>query len=304
MKTILLLLLFAWTLQANRITPNEVYSQVKLINSEVHALLDYYGVKYDDKAMQKQARIVVNLKPRDVWQKTYEIAVKINILRASHGLPIIEPVNMAPVLHLNPDLVYEQTQRILTELHIFETREGIHITHPKAKKFSGKIPLDVFIGLSEVSLALDRLNGAKFTPSYVYGEQMRVYDDITRILGELNIVDHTIPDKKNPKDMPKDVYAKSLKVLEKIKQLQIGVGIAFVDFSNFNKDAQNITPNEVYTMTQMVIAELQTLKAYLGIKTITPPAATYKTKTPVEVSQLVGWNLRKLKLIHSLSKGI
>ena len=301
MKTLLLMMLFAYNLLAGTITPNEVYSQVMLINKEVHSLLEHYGIKHSDK---EQSKIVVNLKPRDVWQKTYEIAVKINILRASYNLPIIEPVNMAPVLHLNPDLVYEQTQRILTELKIFETREGIHIVHTKAQKFSDKVPLDVFVGLTQVSLALDALNGAKFTPSYVFGEQMRVHDDITTILDELNIEDNTIPDKKNREDMPKDVYAKSLKVLDKIKQLQIGAGINFVDFSTFKKEGMRITPNEVYTMTEMIIAELQTLKAYLGIKSITPPASIYRTKTPAEASQLVGWNLRKLKLIHSLSKGL
>jgi len=53
-------------------------------------------------------------------------------------------------------------------------------------------------------------------------------------------------------------------------------------------------------MTQMVLAELQTIKAYIGIDTITPGAARYTTKTPAEVDQLMGWNLRKLDLIKSI----
>ena len=301
-KILLLMMLFVWTLSAKNITPSDVYAQVMLIKQEVYGLLRHYHVKYNPKKIKKESQIVAKLKPRDVWQKTYEIAVKINILRQTHNLPLIEPVNMAPVLHLNPDLVYEQTQRILTELKIFETRENITIHHSKVQKFQGKIPLDVFNGLTQVSIALDTLNGGKFTPSYVFGEQMRVYDDITRILNQLNIEDHTIPDKKDPNDKPKDVYEKSLKVLEKIKQLQIGVGIGFVDFSTFEKKNSAITPNEVYTLTEMIIAELQPIKAYLGVNSITPPASSYKTKTPAEVNQLVGWNLRKLKLIRSLAK--
>ena len=302
------ILLFLFALVASlwaeaKITPNEVYSQVMLIRHEVYGLLDHYGVKYDKEEIKRRSRVVANLKPRDVWQKTYEIAVKINILRKAHGLPVIEPVNMAPVLHLNPDLVYEQTQRLLTELKIFETREEISIAHPKAKRYVGKVPLDVFIALTQVSIALDTLNGKRFTPSYVFGQQMRVYDDITRILKKLKIPDNTIPDKKNPNDTPSIVFEKSLRVLEKIKQLQISVGIDFVDFSGFKKPGMEITPNEVYTITQMIIAELQTIKAYLGIEAITPPAAEYRGKTPVEVSQLVGWNLRKLQLIHSLTQG-
>lgn len=302
LKILFLITIFIGGLFAGDITPNEVYAQVMLINEEVHSLLKYYNIKHNHKKIIQRSKVVANLKPRDVWQKTYEIAVKINILRHTHGLPIIEPVNMAPVLHLNPDLVYEQTQRILTELKIYETREDIHIEHAKLEKFTGKRPLDVFIGLTQVSMMLDVLNGEKFTPSYVFGEQMRVYDDITRIINKLNLQDDTIPDKKNPKDTPSIVFDKILQLLEIIKQLQISAGIEFVDFSGFKKQGEKITPNEVYTITEMVIAELQTIKAYLGINVITPPASLYHTKTPAEVSQLVGWNIRKLRLVRSLIK--
>ena len=53
----------------------------------------------------------------------------------------------------------------------------------------------------------------------------------------------------------------------------------------------------------MILSELQTIKAYIGLKTITPAAVTYKTKTPPEVDQLMSWNLRKLELINTLSRG-
>ena len=303
MRILLLLLLPLAILWGEaKITPNEVYSQVMLIRYEVFALLDYYGIEYDKEEIKRRSFIEANLKPRNVWQKTYEIAVKINILRKAHGLPVIEPVNMAPVLHLNPDLVYEQTQRLLTELKIFETRMDISIEHPQPIRYYGKRPLDVFRALTQVSIGLDLLNGERFTPAYVFGQQMRVNDDITRILKALKIPDSTIPDKKNPSDTPAVVFKKNLQVLEKIKQLQIGVGIEFVDFSGFERGDEEITPSEVYTITQMVIAELQTIKAYIGIEKITPPAEEYDDKTPAEVSQLVGWNLRKLRLIRTLNK--
>jgi len=207
---------------------------------------------------------------------------------------------MAPVLHLNPDLVYEQTQRIQAELKIFFTRESIEFPKIKRKTYKGKTPLDVFVGLSYVSASFDELNGGRFTPSYVFGEQMRLYDDITLILQHLQISDKTIPKKKNIDATPSDVFKESMKILEKIKQLQIIAGIEFVDFKEFQKG--NETPGEVYTITQMILAELQTIKAYLEIDLITPAATKYRTKTPAEVEQLVSWNLRKLNLIKSLIK--
>lgn len=52
-------------------------------------------------------------------------------------------------------------------------------------------------------------------------------------------------------------------------------------------------------MTQMIIAELQTLKAYVGLKNyITPAASVYVNKKPADVDQLMNWNLRKIALIH------
>lgn len=302
MKKIILIFLLCFGLSAKTITPNDVYSEVMLITDEIHYLLKHYSIKHDHDGIIERTIISTKLKPRNVWQLTYEIMVKINILRQAYKLPVIEPVNMVPVLHLNPELVYEQTQRIQTELKIFMKRQNIKQPEFEVnrKTYKGKTPLDVFIGLSHISASLDELNGGRFTPSYVFGEQMRLYDDISLILQHLQIQDKTIPKKKNIHATPSDVFKESMKILEKIKQLQIMVGIDFVDFNEFQKG--NETPGEVYTITQMIIAELQTIKAHINIESVSVPAVKYNTKTPAEVEQLVSWNLRKLNLIHSLNK--
>ncbi|MEA3372349.1 MAG: hypothetical protein U9Q62_01540 [Campylobacterota bacterium] len=287
---------------AKEITENEVYAQVRLIQEHVHVLHRYFELDHlhaDEGTDQQQMK--TELKPRNVWQKSYEIMVKINLLREENKLPFIEPVNMMPVLNLNPDLVYEQTQRILTELKIFQLRMGIKSPTLKQQTFRGKTSLDVFNGLSHISTSLDELNKGGVTPSFVFAENMRLNDDITLILQHLEIADKTIPDTKNISDTPEDAFNEGMKILEKIKQLQIAAGIDFVDFSGFKKEKP--TPSDVFSITQMIIAELQTLKAYVGLRAVTPAATKYKTKTPAEVTQLMSWNLRKLSLIHSLNKG-
>lgn len=299
-KKICIALLLFVTLEAKEITPNDVYAQVMLIRDNIHYLLKYYEIKHDNKSIEKNNSENIALKPRNVWQKTYEIMIKINILRQEHGLPIIEPINMPPVAHLNPDLVYEQTQRILTELQIFETRVSIPHVKYKLQKVKHKTPTDVFSALNDISFIMDILNKNRVTLSYVFGENMRVYDDIGLILDALSIEDNTIPAKKNINSTPNDTADTGLKILEKIKQLQVLSGITFVDFSNFRKKKQ--TSSDVFSITQMIIAELQTIKAHLGVTNITPSASVYKTKTPAEVDQLMRWNLRKLELINSLRR--
>jgi len=297
-KIFFLIILLSLNIFAKEITPSEVYGQVKVISDEIHYLLEQFEVKHNHESIIKRAKISTKLKPRNVWQKSYEIMVKINILRNEYGLPTIMPVNMSPVLNLNPNLVYEQTQRILAELNIFKQRLGIKQKNFETRVYKGKTPLDVYIGLSHISMSLDELNKGGVTPSFVFGENMRVYDDIGLILQYLNIADKTIPAKKNLKATPNDTFNTGMKILEKIKQLQIVAGIDFVDFTDFRK--KNQTPSDVFSLTQMIIAELQTIKAYLKIDTITPSATQYKTKTPSEVDQLMSWNLRKLELISSL----
>ncbi|MFA6191990.1 MAG: hypothetical protein WC665_06525 [Sulfurimonas sp.] len=302
MKIFISILLISLSLFAKDMTSSEVYGQVMLIEEEMDFLLDHYKVvHHHHKDGEKITHVTVELRPRDVWQKTYEIMIKINILRSRFGLENIEPVNISPVTFLNPDMVYGQTQRILTELSIFKMREYIVSPVFKKQEFKDKVPLDVFNALYHVSVLLDELNGAQISLSFSYGETLRINDDITSVLQYLNIEDNTIPQIKNPSATPTDILNNSILLLEKIKQLQILAGIAVVDFSQFKK--AEAKERDVFEISEMVLAELQTIKAYLGIKTITPAAIQYEGKTAAEVNQLVSWNLRKLNLIQSLKKG-
>ena len=301
-KILITLALLFNIVNAKNITPNEVYGQVMLISDQIHFLLKYYDIEHDHDGIIKQTTLITKLKPKNSWQMTYEILVKINILRGEHNLPAIEPVNMSPVLKINPDLVYEMTQRILSELDIFAYRVDIKLPKQNLQTFKGKSPIDVFNGLTHISASLDKLNRFGFTSSYVFGENMRIYDDLTIILQHLNIKDKTIPAKKDINTKPEDTFDVGIQTLQKIKQLEIKAGISFVDYSGFKKE--KITSSDVFTITGMIIAELQTIKAYIGLINITPSAPQYNSKTPVDVDQLMNWNLRKLSLIDSLERRI
>ena len=298
MKKLLFLLLLVTGLSAKTITPTDVYAQVMLIDDEMHLLLLHYGVDHDHEGIVEETTIKTPLKPRNVWQMTYELSIKINMLRISNKLPTIEPINMEPVLNLNPDLVYEQTQRILTEIKIFKFRKDIKNVIKKQNIYKNKTPLDVFNALSQISAMFDAINQSGFTPSYVFGESMRVYDDLTTILNHLSIEDNTVPTARNDKATPADTFEVAMKILEKIKQIQFSVGISTVDFSAFKKG--QATPSKVFTMNQMILAELQTIKAYVGLNHyITPAATTYVGKTPADVDQLMNWSLRKVMLLNT-----
>lgn len=280
------------------ITPSDVYSEVKQIKKEVLLLKEHFKLKKQPIYFP----ISASLEPRHVWQKSYEITVKINILRNTQGMPIIEPANMQPVLKIDPILVYEQTQRILTELSIFKTRLGINKKVSKKEIFYMKRPIDVYNLLSEVSLELDVINGKEFTPSYVFGEAMRVYDDLSIILNSLNINNETIPPKRVKNSKPKDSYHTGILILNRINKLKRDVNLKVTNFDFFKKS--KVTPSDVFSINQVILSELQVIKAYLHLSDyVTTPAKKYEDKTPTDVNQLLGWSLRGLGLIDSLEKG-
>ena len=283
------------------ITPNDVYAQSILIQKHVHFLLQYYAIEHNHDEVSKATKISTKLKPRNAWQKSYEILVKINMLRGSHNLSRIEPVGMEPVEQLNPDMVYGQTQRILTEIKIFEARMGIEIPIFETQTYQKKTPLDVYNSFSAISAAFDELNRSELSPNYVFAETMRIYDDLSIILKHLNIKDETIPTVRLQSATSSDSLNISMKVLERIQKLQRNAGIKTIDFTVFKRE--RATPSHVYSITGMIIAELQPIKAYIGLKTtVTPPAISYTQKVPADIEQLMGWNLRKLSLIKNLDR--
>ena len=301
MQKIILLLLLTIGLSAKTITPNDVYAQSILIQDHIHYLLKHYGIKHHHEGIIKRTIISTKLKPRNAWQKSYEILIKINMLRVSYNLSRIEPVGMEPVEQLNPDMVFGQTQRILAELKIFEVRKSIKIPNFTIKTYKNKTPLDVFNTFSSISASFDELNRAELSPSYVFSETMRIYDDLSMMINHLNIKDTTIPTARLQKATPRDSLIVSMEVLQTINKLQRSVGIKTVNFSAFDK--KDARPSDVYTITGMILAELQTLKAYIGLTTrTTPPALVHGKKIPADIEQLMNWNLRKLSLIKTLDR--
>ena len=302
MKKLLVLLFLTLSISAKEITPNDVYSLGTLIQDHVHFLLKHYKINHDHKAVMQRNKILhTQFKPRNTWLKTYEILVKINLFRQDHGLLRIEPVGVAMGLDFNPDSVYEMNHRILTELIIIEKREGLIAPQFKRKTFQNKKPLDNYNLYVDISKAFDELNKRELTPDYVYAESMRIFDDITVLLHYLNIDDSTTPETILASATPKDAINVAFKLIRRIQSLQSDVRINTVDFSELNKKGPN--PSDVFVATGIVIAELQTLKAYVGLKySVTPPAHIYKNREPRHVEQLLRWNLKRINLIETLEK--
>lgn len=290
------LLTFCSTLQAAfyEYTPADVYTEALKIQGDIKIISRYFNVK----TVASPTAVQTRLKPRNAWQKTYEIMVKINILREKYGLPRIEEVQIKPLKKLDPGLTHEQVRRILTELDIFMTRVGISSRTPQAKRQRSKTPADVYNLLNAISTQLDTVIGESFTPSHVYAQTMRILDDLNVILARLDIHERIGPPNKDSNTQPKDVYDTALLAMNEVHRLQRLAAVEPIDFRLFK--VGEITPSDVFDMSQMLLAELQPIKAHLELSSITTPAQVYSGKNPSDSKQVLEWMLRKISIIHSL----
>lgn len=281
-------------------TPSDVYSETLKIEEELKIIKRHFGIT---KRVESFDEIRASLKPRNVWQMGYVVLVKINTLRSKYNMPIVTANSMAPVLHLDPNLVYEQMNRVLSEIRIFKARLGINEEIKPIERVSGKEPIDVFNKLLYISSELDIINTKEISPSAVFSELMRIYEDITIILNRLEIKDNTIPPIQIQTNItPKDVFNEVFKLVDELHRIQRLANIERIDLSSFTKE--DIKPNDVFILVEMVITGLQPVKAFIGLKhELTPPARHYEGKKPIDNIKLIGWIIERFKLIDSLIKG-
>ena len=294
-----LFLLFAQVAAAETVTPSVVFAEAVYIGHQLELVERRLGVEaVDAGAGARQTPLRIPLKPRHALQKSYEILFKLNRLREQQGMPVVSAGSLEPRLEAEPLLTYEQLRRIRGEVDLLLSRLKVTARPKPVAVVPGKNPVDVYNKLRELSLHLDHVTGDALVPSQVFGEAMRIYHDINAVLSHLHISDETIPPAKRDGVTPADAFRFAYDLLGEVQRLQRMANIPRTDFGEFAERGN--APSDVFEMTQLIIAELQTVKAHLGMfRDLTPTARHYRAKTPAEVQQVLGWCRRKLWLIDS-----
>ncbi len=298
----LLILLFIcglWTpvdAATGGITPSAVFAEALRIEKEVELIKEHLELT----EIKPATEVYANLLPRHTWQQSYLIQLKINLFRRQRGFPILAANNLEPVLNVEPAMVYEQILRLQTEIHLLKRRFGINKTVPAQEMVPGKKPIDVFNKLNYISMQWDIINRSEISPANVYAEVKRVNEDVDGILHYLGRQDTAFPPPKKPDAKPEDSLATAYELLQEVQRLQQLAGLERVDLQVFSKIKKPL-PSDVLNMVSMVLAELQIMKAHLGLNaSLTPPAEQHVEKTPAEVNQFLGYVANKLRQIRSL----
>jgi hypothetical protein len=301
-RVIYLWLLSFWlmaSVAAAEITPNEVYGKAYVIREEIEILKRHFHI---EKSAATET-VHLALTPGHSWQKGYEILYKINVFRSKHGLSFSSVPSREPQQEVSPLIAYEQLIRIITELQIIKFYADITEAVAQPPIFTGKMPVDVYNLLNETSHELDILNGKPLSPSDGFAQAVRITEDVDFILKALNITDTTIPPPKVLAMKPADVFEVVLQLLVEMRRVQKLFDMNWIDFHTLKPTDREITPSDVFSLDGIVLAELQPIKARLGLKyALTPMAQHYENIEPNSQYRTHGWTLRKLQLIRSLAK--
>ncbi|RMH52489.1 MAG: hypothetical protein D6682_01825, partial [Zetaproteobacteria bacterium] len=265
--------------EAEAITPDQVFAQAERIKADILTIMAHHHIA----PPPYHRRITVRLRPRHVWQKTYEILTKINILRRKEHYPTLAVGTLDPTEELLPGMVYDQTWRILTELHLIKMRLGLAARHPTPppRPHHGKRPTDVYLLLDEVSSDLDALNGAGFTPSDLFAQVMRLNGDIDAILRAMELYDRSFPPPRQPGAKPAEAMRAAVALLATTQRLQRKLGLATTDLARLVPPV--VHPKDLFEMVGLIIAELQPVKYLLGLTdSRTPVTRRYRGKHPAD----------------------
>lgn len=298
MKRILsIFLIVSSALLSVEITPSEVYREAVKIEKEIDIIKNHFNIK----EKLKPKTIKAKLYPRHSFQFGYILLARINDYREEVDLSITIEADIAPAESLNPNDVYDQTQRILLELRVLKKRMGINKKIKYVQKFRNKTPADVSNKLLESIYSINSLIGERINPNHVFAQVIRLKEDIDLILQALNIRDTSVPPEKNPGATPKDAFKAVEKLIDRINEIQKNIGIKRVSLEPF-KPKGEVIPLNVYIGLNIAISELRTIKAYLEMyNSITPSSKRYKNKTPADVENVAGWCRNQLMLVRSLN---
>lgn len=264
------------------------------IEHEIAALQRHFGSKAVARPRLQQA----DWQPRHIWYKAYGLQVQINIFRRQQGLFGIAPVALEPGVEVTVPAILGQLHRVLTELRILCRLLKVETTPaPPAPQMDVELD-EINQHLAEVSSALDALNGESISSSYVYAEAMRLESDLVLILPHLGIDDRAVPPPALAQASSNDSLRAAYDFMLEIQRLQQRLGLSTTDFSGLAQ-TQEARPEDTFNMLILCLAEIQPLKMRLGLAgAITPPAVYRPGKTPVQVTQLLGYMINQMRLIR------
>ena len=266
-------------------SPNEVFEKTLELKMQVMSLRDFLNVELP---WPKVSLITTGITPQHVLQKSLELLDKINRLRRVMKLgPITVP--SFPSREITPNEVYDMVSRLVDELSsIHKTKSS---DNKKTIKHKGKVPVDVYRELSEISSAIDPMLGIRgLKPTDVYAQSLKVLKQVRFLRISQNLPEEVKPPVLTEGKHPNHSLATTYKLLKKISLSESNLWMQPVLVPKVPNRV--IEPGEVYDALHIVLAELERVKFRLGVERRFKIEQVKGIKTPDDVIYNLVWAIR------------
>ena len=234
--------------------------------------------------------------PVHVYAKTLEVMRKVSRVQSKFGITPSE-VGQIPVKAIIPRDVFGNVQAIIGELRRVKSQLVIEDEIQPAPLVGGKTPSFVYKNLGDASFLLDGLVGRPLTPNDVYGNVLRIHDEMELIAAKLGADLELDPPSVNGRKRPMEVAQQMLRATYKVINLQTRLGMDASSVPTLT--LVRVTPSEVFEITNLLLAEMARIKTHLDIELPHASRGEERNRTPADVFAQV---LRMIKNLDALAK--
>ena len=217
---------------------------------------------------------IPDVQPKHVFQKALDALEKLNLLRVRVGLGKLVQVSQ-PLRIVTPDEVYDLSVRLDAELEIvyrelnvsgttFFTDEPTMDTRGDQISAANQLSVNYF-NMWRISYLLDSILGSiGFSPTDVYRKVQKIIAEIRQISRRLGRYrDRPLPPLESGQT-PADVIGIAEKILEHIAHIRQRAGM-YGEVLSPPRHGGKTHPNDVHNTLSVLMAEVVSLKAHLGI---------------------------------------
>jgi len=278
------------TLEKN---PNDVFAMVQLTLEKLRYYKRFRGIRVEANTPPD----VSALQPRHVYQKILESLRKVVSLRQQAGFSA-SAIPLFPMRLITSSDVFMVASRLNRALDLIYDAEGVPAEMFKENIVHDKTPNEVFRVAWQISYELDTILGTQGqTPDDVFQMARFVVAHIQRLQQKLGVQDPIVsPPPLIPHLKPADVFVQAESVLSTIAQLKQRAGIFGTSLPVAEEDGV-VTPNDVFNLVSVLLADIVEVEIHLGITTQLPLPSGVKGKTPSDVFQQLAY---ANKLLHGV----
>ncbi|MBF0224334.1 MAG: hypothetical protein HQK76_02665 [Desulfobacterales bacterium] len=280
---LLVALIFSSQINAStKITPNDVYSAVDIINRSLDIFLKQNRISNFESLDINE----IGLRPMHVCQMAVTAVDAMIEFQESKEMRASFKIVVTPKEYIPHDIKL-LADYLLSE--IIRTADELKIDNlPNDKRiFSNKTPTDVFKGFVDIFLKFKFLTkNEEISPNTGYSEVVRAVLDAKSILTTIDSEQRfRIDAPKSPKGLkPANVYQECIEARKGLNKVRKNFKMEEIPIPMLD-DFSKINPADVFIQVQIIIAELNLLKRAIGTISSTPIPIAVNGKTPSDVHE-------------------